>query len=117
VAQNVVLDGLLFALAYGEVDRALAAKAGPTVSMLTRFQAEWFQDHCKWVDAVLKTAAAENPENKALLQQWIAAWRAPADEALAPLASLALGDGAAAAMERVNALLNARLAKAGLAAA
>lgn len=117
VAQNVVLDGLLFALAYGEVDKALSAKAGPTVSMLTRFQAEWFQDHCKWVDAVMKTAAAESAENKALLQGWIATWRARASEALAPLASLALGDGAAAAMDRINAQLNARLTKAGLAAA
>ena len=60
VAQNVALDGLLFGLAYREVDVALRERAGPTVSMLTRFQAEWFQDACKWVDAVIKVAAAES---------------------------------------------------------
>ena len=114
VAQNVVLDGMLFALAYGEVDKALSAKAGPTVSMLTRFQVEWFQDHCKWVDSVLKAVASENADNAAQLKTWVASWKARAEEALAPLASIGLCDGAVGAMERVNAQLAARLAKAGL---
>ena len=115
VAQHVVLDGLLFALAYQEVDAAQSERAGPTLSMLTRFQADWFGDHCKWVDAVLKTAAAESAENKALLEQWAAAWRARAIEALQPVAAIGLGDQAAAALDRVAAALDARLAKAGLA--
>ena len=84
VAQHVVLDGLLYGLAYKEVDSALSNQAGPTVSMLTRFQAEWIGDHVKWVDAVLKTAAAESAENKALLSQWARAWRERALEALQP---------------------------------
>ncbi|MBK6852376.1 MAG: aromatic/alkene monooxygenase hydroxylase subunit beta [Burkholderiales bacterium] len=114
VAQNVVLDGLLFALAYGEVDKALAAKAGPAVSMLTRFQAEWFVDSSKWVDSVMKIAAAESATNKAVLNGWVAHWRGRGLDAIAPLASLALGDGADAAMARVTAQFDARLAKAGL---
>jgi phenol hydroxylase P1 protein len=114
VAQNIVLDGLLFPLAYGEVDKALAAKAGPAVSMLTRFQTEWFVDSSKWVDSVMKIAAAESPENKAQLAGWIAHWRGRALEALAPIASLALGDGADAGLARVAALLDARITKAGL---
>ena len=116
VAQNVALDGLLYPLAYREVDRALTAKAGPTLAMLTRFQVEWFEDASKWVDSVLKIAAAENPANKALLQQWIATWRGRAREALEPVAMLALGEGAAAAMDQATAALDARIAKAGLAA-
>ena len=44
VAQNVVLDGVLFGLAYKGSIRALSERAGPVVSMLTRFQAEWAQD-------------------------------------------------------------------------
>ena len=115
VAQHVVLDGLLYGLAYKEVDSALSNQAGPTVSMLTRFQAEWIGDHVKWVDAVLKTAAAESAENKALLSQWARAWRERALEALQPVAAIGLGDQAAAAMDRVAAALDARLAKAGLA--
>ena len=90
VAQNVVLDGVLFGLAYKEVDQALSERAGPVVSMLTRFQAEWAQDANKWVDAVMKVAAAESPENKALLSEWYAHWRARVQEALAPVAALGL---------------------------
>jgi phenol hydroxylase P1 protein len=116
VAQNLALDALLSGLAYVEVDQALNAKAGPVVSMLTRFQTEWMADSSKWVDACLRIAAAENPENKALLQKWLAHWRARALKALQPLATQALGAGGDAALARVNAAIDARLAKAGLAA-
>ena len=116
VAQNVALDATLSGLAYVEVDQALSAKAGPVVSMLTRFQTEWMEDSAKWVDACLRIGAAENAENKAQLQKWIAHWRARANKALQPLAAQALGADANAALERVNARIDARLAKAGLAA-
>ena len=116
VAQHVALDALLFGLAYTEVDQALNAKAGPTVSLLTRFQTELFEDSSKWVDASLRIAAAENPENKAQLQAWIAHWRARAVKALQPLAQMALGADADAALARVSARLDARLAKAGVSA-
>lgn len=114
VAQNVVLDGVLFGLAYKEVDQALSERAGPVVSMLTRFQAEWAQDANKWVDAVMKVAAAESPENKALLSEWYAHWRARVQEALAPVAELALGSDGAQALERALAAVDARMNKAGL---
>ena len=115
VAQNVALDGILFGLAYREVDAALSEQAGPTVSMLTRFQAEWFQDANKWVDAVIKTAAAESAENQALLGQWYAHWRGRVQEALAPVARLALGDAGDAALARAVAAVDARMHKSGLA--
>ena len=114
VAQNVALDGLLFGLAYKEVDRHLNDKAGPTVSMLTRFPAEWFPETGKWVDSVLKTTAAESAENKVLLQQWYAHWVGRAQEALMPVAQLALGEQAGEALARVRASLDGRVAKAGL---
>ena len=114
VAQNVAIDGLLSGLAYTEVDQALNEKAGSTVSLLTRFQSEWFADSSKWVDACMKVAAADNPANKAQLQQWLAHWRARVMQALQPLASQALGDDGNAALDRVSARLDARLAKAGL---
>lgn len=116
VAQSVALDGVLFPLAYREVDRVLSVKAGPVVSMLTRFQAEWFEDTTKWVDAVLRTAAAENADNKAQLAAWFAHWRGRAVAALAPVARIALGADAGAAMDRVAAGLDARLARAGVTA-
>jgi len=117
VAQSVTLDGVLYPLAYGEIDAALSAKAGPVVAMLTRFQSEWFEDSSKWVDSVLKIAAAESAENRAQLAQWTAFWRGRALQALTPVAQLALGDKAGAAMDRVAAKLDGRLAKAGVAAA
>lgn len=115
VAQNVVLDGLLFGLAYKEVDTELSHQAGPVVSMLTRFQAEWFQEHTRWVDAVVKVTAAESEANRTLLAGWVAHWRERARQALQPMAQLALETEAAqAALDRVAAALDARLAKAGL---
>jgi phenol hydroxylase P1 protein len=114
VAQNVALDGLLYPLVYGEVERALTAQAGPVVAMLTRFQNEWFEDASKWVDASLRIAAAENPANKAQLAQWAAHWRARALQALEPVARLALGEQAGAALDRAAARLDTRLAKAGV---
>ena len=114
VAQNVAIDGLLSGLAYTEVDQALSAKAGSTVSLLTRFQTEWFADSSKWVDACMKVAAAENAENKAQLQQWLTYWRGRTMAALQPIAKQALGADGDAALARVSARLDARLAKAGL---
>ncbi|QXL83756.1 aromatic/alkene monooxygenase hydroxylase subunit beta [Comamonas sp. NLF-1-9] len=115
VAQNMALDGLLFGLAYREVDRKLNERAGPTISMLTRFPAEWFPETSKWVDAVVKATAAESAENKAQLQEWYAHWADRAQEALMPVAQLALGEEAGEALSRVRAQLDARMAKAGLA--
>ena len=114
VAQNVVIDSLVSGLAYTEVDQALNERAGSTVSLLTRFQTEWFADSSKWVDACMKVAAAENPSNKALLQQWLGHWRGRALAALQPVAKQALGADADDALARVSARLDARLAKAGL---
>lgn len=115
VAQNLVLDGILYPLVYQHIDNALSAQGGPTVSMLTRFQTEWFAETRKWVDASIRTAATESAENKALLSQWAAQYRNKAIAALAPLARHALGDQADAVMAELKEEFNARANKAGLA--
>lgn len=115
VLQNVALDGALFGLAYREVDAALTERAGPTVSMLMRFQIEWFDEVCKWVDSVIKISAAESDANKALLTQWYQKWRARVAQALAPVAQIALQDKGSAAVARALAAVDARMVKAGLA--
>ncbi len=112
VAQNLVLDGLLYPLVYHYFDNALTAEAGPTVSMLVRFQAEWYAETSKWVDASIKTAAAENKE---LVSGWAKAWRDRAVKAVAPLAELALGAQAGSVMTELVEQFNARAAKLGLA--
>jgi phenol hydroxylase P1 protein len=115
VAQNLVLDGLLYPLVYEKFDAALTAEAGPTVSMLLRFQADWFTETSKWVDATVKTAAAESAGNAALVAGWVQTWRDRAVEALAPVAELALGADGAAALADVRSTFEARVAKCGVA--
>lgn len=115
VAQNFALDGLLYPLAYKYVDNALSAQAGPVLSMLTRFQNEWFAETSKWVDANLKAAANESAENKAQLSAWTKAWRDRAVEALKPLAQQALGAQADSVLTEIVEQFNARAAKIGLA--
>ena len=115
VAQNFVLDGLLYPLVYERFDAALTAEAGPTVSMLLRFQVDWFAETSKWVDATLKTAAGESASNAALLGEWVRTWRDRAVVALGPVAELALGTDGATALADVRSTLDARAAKCGVA--
>lgn len=114
VAQNLVLDGLLYPLIYQHFDKALTAQGSPVVSMLTRFQSEWFGETAKWVDAGIKIAAADNADNQALLSGWMRTQRDKAVKALAPLAQRALGADADAILATVVDQFNARAAKAGL---
>jgi len=111
LAQNLCLDGLLYPLVYQYFDNALTAEAGPTVSMLVRFQAEWYAETGKWVDASVKTAAAENKE---LVSGWTRAWRDRAIKAVTPLAQFALGAQADSVMAEIVEQFNARAAKLGL---
>lgn len=111
VAQDVVLDTLVFDLVYRQFDEWLQKNGGQDVGMLVEFMQVWAKDSNRWVDAVLKTAAAESEQNKALLEQWIDDWREKAGEALQPLASAMLGDDA---LTLAQAELDKRLKKAGL---
>jgi phenol/toluene 2-monooxygenase (NADH) P1/A1 len=115
VAQNLVLDGLIYPLVYQHIDNVLSAQGGPVVSMLTRFQSEWYAESSKWVAASIKTAAADSEHNKALLSQWTTQYRDKALAALTPLAWHALGAQAEAVMAELAEEFNSRAAKAGLA--
>lgn len=114
VAQDFSLEGLLYPLIYEHFNNKLNAEYGPVFSMLTRFQREWYTENVKWVDAALKAAAADNPENKALLAGWIKSWRDRAAKVLAPIAAKAFGAQGATILEEVVEQLNARAAKAGI---
>lgn len=115
VAQNLVLDGLLYPLIYGSfVDDHIALQGGTAVAMLTAFMPEWHEESARWIDAVVKTAAAESDANRALITAWVQAWTERAVEALTPVASLALGDVGAPALEDATALLADRCRKAGV---
>lgn len=115
VAQNLVLDGLVYPLVFETiVDDVLTMKGGSAIAMLTQFMTEWHAETAKWADAQIKTAAAESPENKAQLEKWTAHWLARGLEAVQPLAAHALGSAADAAMADVTQQFKARVAKAGL---
>lgn len=115
VAQNLILDGLLYPLVYDQiVDDHLAARGGSCVAMLTQFMADWFVETSKWVDAVVKTAATESADNRAVLEGWVHQWLDRAAAALLSVVTLALGTQADQAVcEQVDAL-KSRVAKCGL---
>lgn len=115
VAHCVVLDGLLFPLFFGEIDTHLAGQGGGAViSMLTRFEAEWFVDACKWTNAVVKAAAGESAENKATIEGWIAHYLPIATAAVEGPARRAFGNEAAQVIEQLTEQFAARLAKLGV---
>ncbi|HYG89267.1 MAG TPA: aromatic/alkene monooxygenase hydroxylase subunit beta [Azospirillum sp.] len=106
VVQNLAVDGVLHPLVYGRFDAEGQRAGGTGVSMLTEFMSEWFTEHSRWVDAVIKTAAAESAENQALLSRWFAAWSRRAADAATPLAVRVLGEdaGRAAVAEALGSL-------------
>jgi phenol hydroxylase P1 protein len=116
VAQNLALDGQLYPLIYGSfVDEHLALQGGTAVAMLTAFMPEWHDESARWIDAVVKVAAAESAENRALIAGWARTWADRAQAALAPVAESALGDVGQQALADARLTLDARLAKSGLA--
>lgn len=111
IAQDLVMDALVYDLVYNQYDAWLADNGGEDIAILTEFMQLWSKDNVRWVDAVLKTAVAESDENRELITQWIEKWRGLASEALAPLASAMLGDEA---LTSAVAQLDKRVAKAGI---
>lgn len=114
VAQNLVIDGLIYPLVYDKFDAAGQANGGAAISMLTEFMTEWFAEHSRWTDAVIKVAAKESEANSEKLSAWFAKWRDRAAEAVRPLAAHVLGADGDAAVDEVLETLNARAAKLGL---
>jgi phenol hydroxylase P1 protein len=60
---------------------------------------------------MVKTVAAESPENRAQIEAWVDYWQGRAIEALAPLAEVSTGQAALAEVQQAFA---ARLKKIGL---
>lgn len=111
IAQDVVLDTLVYDLIYNQFDQAITQAGGGDLAMLIEFMQEWHKDTSRWVDSVLKTTVAESDHNRDLIGNWAAEWREKAVTDIAPLAEVAVGDEAVAASVDV---LQKRLAKAGL---
>ncbi|MBX5472308.1 MAG: phenol hydroxylase [Acetobacteraceae bacterium] len=115
VVQDVALDGLLYPLIYeGFVQDKLVPAGGAAVGLLTAFMSEWHEETVRWIDAVLRKLASFSSENATTLSGWAEASIARAKEALAPIASRALGEKAPAVLGDAAESLQRRLAKAGL---
>lgn len=84
--------------------------------MLTEFMREWSAETSRWVDMVLKTAAAESEDNRSQLATWIEHWTRRASEALQPLAVEVFGAQADEVMGELRAQLAQRAAKNGVSA-
>lgn len=118
VAQNLALDGQLYPLMFERfVDEIVATQGGTAVSMMLSFIPEWHAESNRWIDAVLKTAAAESAHNLATIGAWAQAWSERAHAALMPLAQLALQQDAQPLLQEVNQQLQTRLQKAGVSVA
>lgn len=111
VAQNFVLDGILYPLVYERLDAAISQNGGSSLAMLTEFMVEWFAESKRWVDATLKTAAQESDTNKALLEQWTSKWVANVNEALSPIAEHSFGADGEKILGELQAELKARAKK------
>jgi phenol hydroxylase P1 protein len=114
VAQDVVMDGLLYPLIYERFISQVAAQGGSTFLMLTQFMNEWSEENTRWTNQLLKVTASESPANAHLLAEWVQMWLARADLALEPIAQLAFGEQGAEQLAAVKADLLARLTKQGL---
>lgn len=116
IAQNVALDGLLYPLIYERiVDDYLAGRGASAVAMLTQFMTDWFDESKKWVDAVLKVAAAESEHNRAQLQVWINTWTDRAAPALLPVLAQVFGAEADDLVSEQVAAFKVRIEKTGIA--
>lgn len=109
--QNLVSDGLLFPLIYQKLDETLSTEGAGDVGMLTEFMRTWYAESTRWIDAMVKTVAAESAENRAQIEAWIDHWQGRVMEALAPLAERGPGHEALTAVQHEFA---ARLNKLGL---
>lgn len=114
VAQNLVLDGLVYPLFYQKLDAQLACAHGPAYSLATDFMRVWQAETSRWVDAVVKTAAQESAANAALLARQAYGWLERFEPALRPLAERLFGADGDDVLAAVAAPLAVRLAGLGL---
>lgn len=113
VAQNLVLDGLVYPLVYQQFDQARAA-SHPGFSLVTDFMSAWYGESARWVDATVKMAAQESAANAAVLGEFAFGWLERFTHALRPLAARLFEADADAALDQAVTALRQRLAGLGL---
>lgn len=115
VVQNYLLDSYVHDLVFERFQAAAIEQGGVTIlPMLTEFINEWRRESSRWVDAVLKRAAAESTENMAQLNVWIETWHPRVRDAMRPVAELAFPTQAARELSALGEAVSTRSAKLGL---
>lgn len=114
VVQNLVFDGLVYPLVFRHYVDVASPSTGNSLAMLTEFMNDWYTETSRWVDATVKTAAAESDTNATRLSEWVRTWRDEIQRALEPMASLALADQGPSVLTTLQGELDARIAKLGL---
>ncbi|TAM28992.1 MAG: phenol hydroxylase [Rhodanobacter sp.] len=114
LVQNFLFDGLVYPLAMNRLEQVLAPQAASGYALSTEFAKSWYGENVRWMDASLRTAAAESPANAALLKQWIEHWLPALIDAFRPWASAAFDEQAEAALAEAAGELVARAAQAGI---
>lgn len=114
VAQNVVLDSLLYPLVYQSFGDLQSGRGHTGFALLTEFMSDWFEEHQRWTTQVMKIAAAESEENKTLLQQWVQKWQSRVEHALQPLMQATFEDHAQAELDACISQFETRMANIGL---
>lgn len=117
VAQNVVMDGLVYPLVYQSLMDELANRGGASLVLLTEFMNEWYSETERWTNALIKVTAAESDDNAQILGAWLGQWRDRVSEALKPIAEQAFAENGEQAVDNAVAKLTARMGKAGVALA
>jgi phenol hydroxylase P1 protein len=114
IAQNIIMDSVIYELIYQQLVNKLAANGAGTLVMLTEFMSDLQADTTRWSNALVKVTAAESDANKDLLSKWASTWLNRITEAMAPLAKDALGSGSDAALKTIKTNITANLNKQGL---
>lgn len=113
VAFDFVLDGIVRRLVVDEL-RTTLKKEATGIVLVTEMLSELHLDQARWIDGVIKIAAAESTANRDRLHGWFTHWNARAVEAAMPLASKLLGDEGKNTVERLARDLAMRAGKIGI---
>lgn len=116
VAQNIVMDGLIFPLIFDRYISQLSKQGGGIFVLLTQFMNEWYAENIRWTNQLVKVTAAESDANTVLLNSWVSKWTERLEAAVQPIAEIAMGDEGATQLAEVKQELLARLTKQGLTA-
>lgn len=114
IAQNLVLDSLLYPFLYLHVEKRASREGSALPGLVTKFMKDWEAETGRWVDAVVKTAVAESYHNKALIASWVKKYSASAGAALEALAQPIFGADTAAVVDSIHSDFQVRLQKLGL---